>query len=73
MQFYYYLLSVVYTGSYLTLITSDLEKQLNVKGISQKLEISNVISTAKAISLKLVNFSVKRTVKIAFKIYPKPK
>ena len=44
------------TGSDSTLITSKLAKQLNLKGINQKLEISNVIS--KTIPSKLVNFSV---------------
>ena len=45
-------------GSDTTLIISDLAKQVNLKGISQKMEISNVISAAKAIPSKLVNFSV---------------
>ena len=46
------------TGSDSVLITSELAKQLNPKGISQKLKISNVISSPKTILSKLVNFSV---------------
>lgn len=45
------------TGSDSTLITSE-PKQVNLKGISQKLEISNVISSAKSIPSKLVSFPV---------------
>ena len=47
-------------GSDTTLIISDLAKQVNLKGISQKMEISNVTSAAKAIPSKLVSFSVPR-------------
>lgn len=46
------------TGSDSVLITSELAKQLNPKGISQKLKISNVISSPKTMLSKLVNFSV---------------
>ena len=45
-------------GSDTTLIIADLAKQVNLKGIIQKMEISNVISAPKAIPSKLVNFSV---------------
>lgn len=37
-------------GSDSMFITSELAKQLNLKDISQKLEISNVMSTAKTIA-----------------------
>ena len=47
-------------GSDTTLIISDLAKQVNLKGISQKMEISNVTSAAKTIPSKLVSFSVPR-------------
>ena len=47
-------------GSDTTLIIADLAKQVNLKGISQKMEISNVTSAAKAIPSKLVSFSVPR-------------
>ena len=50
--------SQLYTVSGSTLITLELEKQPNLKGTSQKSEISNVISTFKTILSKLVNFSV---------------
>ena len=41
------------------LITSELAKQLNLKDISQKLEISNVMSTAKTIASKPVKSVIK--------------
>ena len=46
------------TGSNSTLITSELTKQLNLKSISQKLEISNFISICKIIPSKIVDFQV---------------
>ena len=51
--------ALVDAGSDLMLITSELAKQLNLKDISQKLEISNVMSTAKAIASKPVKSVIK--------------
>lgn len=45
-------------GSDSMFITSELAKQLNLKDISQKLEISNVMPTAKTIAWKPVKRSV---------------